>query len=567
MTFLADRRPLLSFAAAAVILTVVGVLVVLTAIRFLADSRLVTHTSAVLTEVDDIAALAETAIAVQRGYLLSGDRSLRIQFLELKAEIPHRVRNLNSMVQYKPVAERLAKLELKLRRRLTLAANTVDAYDRDGLLAAQAHIRSNGSIALDRELEALFANIRDQETDLLAARRLDYEKSADWLLIAAFGGIPLSLLMLVVVYRVLVRENAHRRKSEQLATQAKKVSGDMEALSSYASMLQTCEAIHELLAVTRQVFLTLVPDLAGTIYLIRASRDHAEAALQWGTHAASSNVLPVPSDCWSVRRNQPFCCHDVHSGITCPHVERSAGNVTAATACLPLSAQGELMGWLYLSGPGPGPLRGFGLALQAAEQFSLALANVRLHDELKSQSIRDPLTGLFNRRYLEESLTREISRCQRRKLSLVVLMFDLDNFKSFNDHYGHPGGDALLSAFGRLLQAHCRPEDIACRYGGEEFTLILPEAELDLGLQRAREIMSATAHLVVAHQGAPLGRVTTSIGLAMMPEHGTTGPALLEAADKALYQAKLEGRNRVCAAGLGSAVRRFDHMPDPSVDS
>lgn len=97
-----------------------------------------THTSAVLTEVDDIAALAETAIAVQRGYLLSGDRSLRIQFLELKAEIPHRVRNLNSMVQYKPVAERLAKLELKLRRRLTLAANTVDAYDRDGLLAAQA---------------------------------------------------------------------------------------------------------------------------------------------------------------------------------------------------------------------------------------------------------------------------------------------------------------------------------------------------------------------------------------------------------------------------------------------
>jgi len=550
MTRLSNRNPMVGFAAAALILTAVGILVVVTALRFVADSRWVTHTSAVLTQVDDIATLKESAIATQRGYLLTDDSGLRSAFWETKAEIPHQLRALVAIVQHKPVADQLVKLEVELARRLMLAANAVDLYDREGLPAAQALIKTNGSVALDREIEALFADIRNQEAELLAGRRLASEKSANWLLVAAFGGIPLSLIMLATVYRVLVRENAQRRHSEDLANKSvaehQKLSGDMEALSNYAGMLQTCEGVQELLAVTRQALLGLVPNLAGSVYLVRASRDHAEVAMQWGTHAASSDILPVPSDCWAFRRNQPYCCQDLHSDIACPHVDVAPNNVTAATACLPLSAQGELMGWLYLSTPVSGPLRGFQLALQAAEQLSLALANIRLREDLTRQSIRDPLTGLFNRRYLEESLAREISRCQRRKLSLVVLMLDLDHFKSFNDQHGHPSGDTLLSAFGRLLQAHCRAEDIACRFGGEEFTLILPEAEQDVGLKRAWAIASATAQMVVTHQGGPLGRVTTSIGLAMMPEHGTTAAALLEAADKALYQAKSEGRNRVC---------------------
>jgi len=127
-------------------------------------------------------------------------------------------------------------------------------------------------------------------------------------------------------------------------------------------------------------------------------------------------------------------------------------------------------------------------------------------------------------------------------------MFDLDAFKTFNDHHGHPGGDALLWAFARLLQASCRLEDIACRYGGEEFTLILPDAEMDIGLQRAKAILEAVAQMEVTHQGVTLERITTSLGMAVLHEHGTTNSALLEAADKALYQAKSDGRNRVCVA-------------------
>jgi len=271
-------------------------------------------------------------------------------------------------------------------------------------------------------------------------------------------------------------------------------------------------------------------------------------SVQWGRHSAPSDALPIPTDCWAVRRNQVYACDDVRLDLACAHVQLPEGNASIATACLPLSAQGKLMGWLYLSGPGPGPLPDLGLALQAAEQFSLALANIRLREDLRHQSIRDPLTGLYNRRYLEESLVREIARCQRRNCPLVVLMLDLDAFKTFNDQHGHPGGDALLSAFGRLLQANCRPEDIACRYGGEEFTLILPETEMDIGAQRAQAILIAAAQMVAMHQGVPLPSITTSIGLAAMPEHGTSSSTLLEAADKALYQAKADGRNRACVA-------------------
>lgn len=552
MILSARRNPMFGFAAAALILTGVGALVVFTALRFIEDSRWVAHTSAVLTAVDYIAALERAAIAAQRGYLITGEGSLRTSFWEKKAEIPRHVNQLGALVQSRPVLAQLAKLKPKLIRRLSLATKTVDLYDRQGLPAAQRYIQTNGSLLLDQEIEVLVAAMQDEEIRLLDTRRTASERSAGWLLAAAIGGIPLSLIMLAVVYRALLRENAERQKSEQLAlesaTSFKKISRDMAAMSKYGGMLQGCEAVAELLSVTRQSLATIVPHLAGTVYLIRASQDRAEAALQWGQHILLSDALPLPLACWAMRRSQPFFCDDIHADISCAHVENPPAGTVAATACIPISAQGVIMGWVYLSGPGRGPLAGVELALQAAEQFSLALANLRLQDELRHQSIRDPLTGLFNRRYLEESLAREISRCQRRKLPLVVLMLDLDNFKSFNDHHGHPGGDALLSAFGRLLEANCRSEDIACRFGGEEFTLILPDVERDIGLQRAKAILSATTQLMVAHNGVNLERITTSIGMALLPEHGTTGSSLLEAADRALYQAKADGRNRVCVA-------------------
>jgi diguanylate cyclase (GGDEF)-like protein len=172
-------------------------------------------------------------------------------------------------------------------------------------------------------------------------------------------------------------------------------------------------------------------------------------------------------------------------------------------------------------------------------------ASATLREELKQEAIRDPLTSLFNRRYLEEAFRREVSRCARRNLPLGVVVMDLDRFKPFNDRFGHAGGDAVLLAFAQLLQGLCRGEDIPCRLGGEEFALILPEAARDATARRAEEIRAATEALLLTRDGTVLDKLTVSVGVATMPENGSERVALLGAADEAMYSAKRAGRNRV----------------------
>jgi diguanylate cyclase (GGDEF)-like protein len=184
-------------------------------------------------------------------------------------------------------------------------------------------------------------------------------------------------------------------------------------------------------------------------------------------------------------------------------------------------------------------------ASTVAEHIALALANLRLRETLKSQSIRDPLTGLFNRRYMEETLERELRRADRRKASVGVVMFDIDHFKQFNDTNGHLAGDALLKALGEFLQANFRGEDIVCRYGGEEFVLILPEAAADATVRRADVLREKVKVLHVPYRGSLLGGVTISLGVAAYPMHGDNVDALLRAADSALYEAKTAGRDCV----------------------
>jgi len=176
------------------------------------------------------------------------------------------------------------------------------------------------------------------------------------------------------------------------------------------------------------------------------------------------------------------------------------------------------------------------------------VANIRLRQALRNQSIRDPLTGLYNRRYLEEMLERETRRAVRSEQGLGVLMLDLDHFKKFNDTYGHDAGDTVLRETASFLLKSVRAEDIVCRFGGEEFLVILPQANLKVSQARAERIRSKLRELTVLHQGQPLGMVTVSVGVAELPRHGTTPKELIEAADAALYRAKKAGRDRVMVA-------------------
>jgi diguanylate cyclase (GGDEF)-like protein len=217
-----------------------------------------------------------------------------------------------------------------------------------------------------------------------------------------------------------------------------------------------------------------------------------------------------------------------------------------------LRLRGQVYGLLHLSlanaldATDCGELRH--LCLSLADSIKLALANLQLQEELREAAIRDPLTGLFNRRYLNETLPRELHRCQREDKPLAAAMLDLDHFKRFNDHYGHVAGDAVLQAVGGLLKRYLRAEDLACRYGGEELTLILPNATAEEARGRLDRIRQDIMQLQIQHQGGELPAVTVSVGITAIQDGGLDAIALLTRADAALYQAKAGGRNRVVVA-------------------
>jgi diguanylate cyclase (GGDEF)-like protein len=186
---------------------------------------------------------------------------------------------------------------------------------------------------------------------------------------------------------------------------------------------------------------------------------------------------------------------------------------------------------------------------EMVEHYALTLVNSRLRETLRLESIHDPLTELYNRRHMEEALVREIRRARRHDTPVSILMLDIDHFKTFNDTYGHEAGDIILQELGALLQRNIRGGDIACRYGGEEFLLILPDTSLRTATQRAEEILKQIRTLTIAYQDTSL-HITTSIGISALPTHGQEIQPIIHAADAALYQAKDNGRNQVVIAPI-----------------
>jgi len=178
----------------------------------------------------------------------------------------------------------------------------------------------------------------------------------------------------------------------------------------------------------------------------------------------------------------------------------------------------------------------------------------RAMHELETQAITDPLTGLHNRRYLWDMLGRELSKAGRSGKPVAVLMMDIDHFKRFNDTWGHEAGDLVLKGVAEFIRGQVRGSDIACRYGGEELVLILPEATAEIALERAQTIRGGVAALRLAQCGKPLGAVTLSVGVAVYPHSADEANALMQAADAAMYEAKKSGRNRVASSAGAEPV-------------
>jgi diguanylate cyclase (GGDEF)-like protein len=335
-----------------------------------------------------------------------------------------------------------------------------------------------------------------------------------------------------------------------------------------ASLLQVSEKADEAYAVVGRAGRMLFPGTVGAVLVVPESRLVAEVATSWGDPELERKVFQ-PQDCWALRGGRVHTMDHPASDPVCAHVSDPG---RGPYVCIPLTALGTTLGVLHLqaigepaaSAAGEAPSGGASdaggvrhptgtqfsddvrdLGLRVAEHLALAMANFRLRETLQVQSTRDPLTGLFNRRYMEESLERELHRAGREESALSLLILDLDNFKRFNDRLGHASGDTLLRSLGEFLLEKVRREDVPCRYGGEEFVVILPKATKQDAHRRAESLREdARAQWVPYGPG-----VTVSIGVAAYPEDGSTTRALLDAADTALYRAKAEGRDRVVAAG------------------
>lgn len=315
----------------------------------------------------------------------------------------------------------------------------------------------------------------------------------------------------------------------------------IERLGSMAHRMQASRTDEELADVVQRFLPQILPGLSGALYAHNNSRNCLVQIAGWGTPFDAVERFS-PDECWALRLGQSHYLSNPSADIACKH---AAGRPTYH--CEPLLAGGEVVGLLYLDSVVEAEMQ---FRLKAvAEDVSSALVNHRLQRNLREQTIRDPLTGLFNRRYLEEALKTEIARSTRSHAPFTVVMCDVDHFKRFNDEHGHDAGDHVLKAVAAEMQANFRDGDVVCRFGGEEFTIIAPESTPERLSQRIERLRQAIGALRLRNGHQSLGTITMSFGLAGFAQGSTMeGAALLQAADEALYRAKRDGRNRAVIA-------------------
>lgn len=352
----------------------------------------------------------------------------------------------------------------------------------------------------------------------------------------------------VVVTRDVTEDLAQVNELARQRQDLERSNTEMRALNGLAVMLQSCAAAEEAYSGIAQSCAALFHGFSGSISIIRPSRDLLDSRARWSDPAGPPSF--APTDCWALRRERPYVSGA--SGPRCSHLTRSTAR---QCLCVPMIGQSDAMGVLHVMSSATdgdeivdfddSPVRH--LAVTVGGQLSMAFANLRLRDSLREMSIRDPLTGLFNRRFMEETLDRDLGVALRGSTEVGIVVIDVDHFKAFNDTHGHEAGDAILEAVGEVLTRFSRASDVACRFGGEEFMMILPGCSIEDTHARAEELRRRVAALRVPYRDIELVGPTISCGIAGYPRHGDTADMLIRRADEALYAAKRGGRDQVAA--------------------
>lgn len=325
---------------------------------------------------------------------------------------------------------------------------------------------------------------------------------------------------------------------------------EIELFSELEGLLESCRSYQEIGEFCKQFLPKIFSNYSGAIILYSESNKQSETLITWGDNFLSSEkqIDFLIDDCVAIITND---CYISHGTERCKH----CSDESAFYVCAPLQTSSEFYGLLHMKlMPDKIPnkkaviLTQKALILSISTSISLAFSNVRYQDRLRMDATQDVLTGLFNRRYLDDYFKIELARFKRELEPIAIIMLDIDFFKKFNDQFGHEVGDEILKKLGRYLKNSVRGSDFACRFGGEEFILVLPGSDLHIARERAEKIREGVKHLSIAKENITIPGITVSIGIAVFPKQGTTQEDIINAADKALYQAKNEGRDRICIA-------------------
>jgi diguanylate cyclase (GGDEF)-like protein len=441
---------------------------------------------------------------------------------------------------------------------LTAQELTREASSLEDAVASLTPRASIPSGLLPRTRQTLAA-MEAAERDLLAARAADVHDHETRSLITGGVFIVLSVLLIMGLFGFLLRDARRRRhdkqhlsetndKLERTVRELERKMREANLIKLAGEELHLCVNLDQAKACFVRYFEDLLPATSGSICLINQSRHAVERAASWSRVESLSDTFALDT-CCGLRSGRPRWRRRGESEVHCGHFD---GTPPEHYVCIPLAAQSETLGIVYIECPSTGIaalVEANELALKSlCELVSMTLASLNLRGKLEDQSIRDGLTGLFNRHFMEIALDRELRRAARHQKEVAVLMLDVDHFKQFNDTFGHEAGDNVLREVAEIFRQAVRTEDIICRYGGEEFVIILPEVGINDALERAEAIRRLVGDIRLHYRGRSLREVTISVGVALYPQNAESVDQILRVADHALYEAKDKGRNRIVLA-------------------
>jgi diguanylate cyclase (GGDEF)-like protein len=504
----------------------------------------VTHTQEVLTALQSTSQLGDHVEFGTRLYLLNKDETefnlARLDAIEMEAAALH----VKTLVVDNPSQTTNAQ---------DLIARTQNLIRDVQGLSEQGHPPIESLLRCRETLKIM----TEHERSLLIVRTQRSQHRYIVSLITAWTCVGLFLLKVIIVFAFLLREARLRRllalqvslTNEDLTDNVaalEKAAHQSRLLAACSDELQLCINVEQVYRLAADSLSRLLLGTSGSMCMINHSRNMVEVVSSWGNTALAAEETFLSESCCGLRLGQLRWRRPGMSEIDCTHF---ASHIPARYLCLPMVAQGETMGVLYVECVDDAAHLGIERHMESMRQILLltgmAVAALHLRTKLEHQAIRDSLTGLFNRHFMEVVLQREMARAARMQTSVAVFMLDVDHFKRFNDTFGHAAGDIMLKSVSEIFRLNVRTEDTVCRYGGEEFAIILPGISAEMAYLRAELIRKAIIGLRVPLQNGTCGQSTVSIGMAFYPNDGITAEQVLRKADQALYLAKHNGRNQV----------------------